>query len=188
MKKVVAAGLTAAILGALLWSGSRRAPTEKPPTGAEAIVTISDEEGPAEARVKGLLQDAEAGDVSGYLNAFTGTLRERLGREVNERGRGAFADDLRGAAKARKSHAVFAAEADGRDAARVTVETVYPDRNERQTYRVERAEGGWFVAGLETVRSHQPVSRFGTPAHYIAPEGVPVQGALKVETGEDQPE
>ena len=78
-----------------------------------------------------------------YLAAFGPALRERLGREAEEKGREAFAGSLRAAARARKSHAVFAPEADGPDAARVVVESVYPDRNERQTYRLERSEGGW---------------------------------------------
>ncbi|MCA1685132.1 MAG: hypothetical protein LC745_03945, partial [Planctomycetia bacterium] len=142
-------------------------------------------ESPAEERVRGLLRDAGAGDVTAYLSAFTGPLRQRLERDVKERGMRAFADDLRAAAKSRKSHAVFTAEPDGDEAARVTVENVYPDRNERQTYRVERKDGGWLVADVETVRSHQPTSKFGAPAHYVAPEGVPVQGALRVDDGAD---
>jgi hypothetical protein len=102
---------------------------------------------------------------------------------VNERGREAFADDLRKASAVRKSHAVFAAEPDSDDQAHVTVETVYPDRNERQTFRVERFNGTWTVADVETVRSHQPQSKFGTPASYIAPEGVPVQGDVTAGSG-----
>ena len=46
-------------------------------------------------------------------------------------------------------------------------------------------DGAWLVANVETVRSHQPRSKFGTPASYIAPEGVPVQGAVRVETGDE---
>jgi hypothetical protein len=82
---------------------------------------------------------------------------------------------------------VFAAEPDGPDAARVTVEAVYPDRNERQTYRIERTDAGWLVAGVETVRGHQPKSKYGSPAVFVAPEGVPVpaQGGVTVETGDE---
>ena len=84
----------------------------------------------------------------------------------------------------RKSHAVFAAEPDGPDAAIVTVEAVYPDRNERQTYRVESRASGWLVTSVETVKSHQPRSKYGTPAMYVAPEGPPVPGGVSVETGD----
>jgi hypothetical protein len=145
---------------------------------------------PAEARVNTLLEGAWSGDVPAYLDSFGGPLRDRLGREVEERGRDAFAADLKRAAQSRKSHAVFSAEPESDDVARVAVETVYPDRNERQTYRVDRGPSGWLVTEVETVRSHQPKAKFGTPASYQEPEGVPVQGmspnvGLSVETGDE---
>ena len=126
--------------------------------------------------------------MSAYLDCFRGPLRDRLRREVDERGRDAFAADLRRAARSRKSHAVFAVEPEGEDAARVTVETVYPDRNERQTYHLTREGGGWLVVDVETVRSQVPKAKYGTQASYQEPEGVPVQGLavqgipLRIET------
>jgi hypothetical protein len=144
---------------------------------------------PAEEVVWRLLRSGEEGGVEAYLAAFAGPLKTRLEREVEGRGREAFAGDLKRAAAARKSHAIFAAEPEGGGAAEVAVETVYPDRNERQTYRVERTEDGWRIVEVATVRSHQPTARFGTPASYIAPEGVPVQEpprvGVTVETGDD---
>ncbi len=191
MRPIVAGVLTAVILAVMLVLGSRdtvrMAPSD--PQGPAA----SGESGtdPAEEAVRKLLKCGENGDVPGYLEAFAGPLKARLEREVRERGRESFADDLRRAATSRKSHAVFAAEPEGDAAARVTVETVYPDRNERQTYRIEKTTDGWRVADVATVKSHQPAAKFGTSASYIAPEGVPVQvpsgGGLTVETG-DGPE
>jgi hypothetical protein len=99
-----------------------------------------------------------------------------------------FADDLKRAARSRKSHAIFAVEPEGNVTARVTVETVYPDRNERQTYHLAQEAGGWLVNDVETVRSRVPKSRYGMPASYEEPEGVPVQGLavqgipLRIET------
>ncbi len=189
MRPIVAGALTALILAAMLVLGSRRGVTTAPlePQGAEARVEVG--ASPAEETVRGLLKSGEDGDVAGYLSAFAGPLKARLEREVGGRGRQAFADDLRSAAAARKSHAVFAAEPEGDDVARVTVETVYPDRNERQTFRIEKTSDGWRIADVATVRSHQPAAKFGTPAGYIAPEGVPVQGppggGLTVETGDE---
>jgi hypothetical protein len=183
MKRIVAGVLTVALMGGLLWSGLGR-----PGGRAEPGPGRADAPDPAEVRLNKLLDCALRGDVSGYLDCFGGPLRERLEREVNERGRDAFADDLRRAAGSRKSHAVFAVEPEGADAARITVETVYPDRNERQTYHLAQApeNGGWLVSDVETVRSQVPTARFGTPASYQEPEGVPVQGVpLRVETGAD---
>ena len=66
----------------------------------------------------------------------------------------------------------------------MVVEAVYPDRNERQTYRLERADGNWLVADVETVRAHQPRARFGAPATFREPEGVPVP--VEIPSEEDE--
>jgi hypothetical protein len=183
MKRLLAGVLTVMLMGFLAWSGIRR-PASAP--AADSGQAEANAPNPAEARVQALLRTAWGGDVAGYLDSFRGPLRQRLEREVNERGRDAFADDLRRAARSRKSHAVFAAELEGTDAARVTVETVYLDRNERQTYRLEAGSDGWLVTDVETIRSHQPKAKYGTQASYQEPEGVPVQSeGLSVETGEE---
>ena len=189
MKPTVAGILTALILATMLVLGSRGI-VQKVSPDPQALETQGDVGGnPAEHAVQGLLKSSEAGDVAAYLAAFVDPLKSRLEREVEGRGRITFADDLKRAAAARKSHAVFAAVPDGDATARVAVETIYPDRNERQVYRVEKTASGWRIGDVTTVRSHQPAAKFGTPASYIAPEGVPVQvprgGGLTVETGDD---
>jgi hypothetical protein len=67
------------------------------------------------------------------------------------------------------------------------VESVYPDRNERQTYRLERAGGGWLVAEVETVRAHRPAVKFGAPASFREPEGVPVPPEEPAVEGDSAP-
>ncbi len=172
MKRLAAGLLTVALMAALIRSGLRDpGPAGAPP---DAPPDAPDPSRGAEGRVRALLAAAMAGDVPAYLDSFGPTLRDRLGREADEKGRDAFAGSLRDAARARKGHAVFAPEPDGPDAARVVVEAVYPDRNERQTYRLERAGDGWLVADVETVRAHRPRARFGAPATFREPEGVPV--------------
>jgi hypothetical protein len=186
MKRIVAAVLTVALMGVLLWLGVNR-PSGTSPLGTSASPS-SNKPDPAEARLSTLLESAWNGDVAGYLSCFTGPLRERLEREVNERGRDVFAADLQRAARSRKSHAIFAVEPEGEAAARIVVETVYPDRNERQTYHLAEQAGAWLVGDVETIRSQVPKARYGTAATYQEPEGVPVQGLavqgipLRVET------
>jgi hypothetical protein len=185
MKRIIAGLLTVALMGFLLWSGRNRpvAPAGSGPSRAGSSALD-----PAEVRVGSLLESALNGDVAGYLNCFTGPLRQRLEREVSERGRDVFAADLKRAARSRKSHAIFAVELEGEAAARITVETVYPDRNERQTYHLAQEAGGWLVNDVETIRSQVPKARYGMPATYQEPEGVPVQGLavqgipLRIET------
>lgn len=186
MKSLVAGLLTAVILGLLFWSGLRDRSGTNAPAAASSDAAVNPAVDPVEDRIRNLLDRSREADVSGYLEAFTGPLRDRLEREINERGREAFAEDLRTAAASRKSHAMFAPEFEGPDSARIVVEAVYLDRNERQTYRLERKAAGWFVADVETVKSRQPKEKYGTPAVYNAPEGVPVQGGgVTVETGEE---
>jgi hypothetical protein len=188
MRRLAAAIVTMALMGLLLWTGLRP-PARSLESGAMAPeARINPAEG-AEARIDALLESAWSGDVSAYLASFGGPIRQRLEREIDERGRAAFADALRRAARARKSHAVFAVEPEGPDSARIAVETVYPDRNERQTFRLERGAGGWLVTEVETIRGQVPKARYGTPATYQEPEGVPVQtGGLTVETGDETPD
>lgn len=178
MKRIMAGVLTAVLMGLLAWSGMNRPPVAQ--EGKAEIAEDAETSHPAEARVHALLESAWKGDVVSYLDAFDGPIKSRLEREVDERGREAFAADLRKAARARKSHAVFAAESDSDETARVVVETVYPDRNERQTYRIDRKPKGWLVTEVETIRGHQPKAKFGDQADYQAPEGVPVQTAPSV--------
>jgi hypothetical protein len=198
MKTIVAGLMTTAILAAVIVFGVPRSEVRKT---TSALSSAADEPvpslpymsetssfHPAEHVVRQLLDAGEAGDVMAYLAAFADPLRTRIERDVQTRGRDVFAHNLKRAAAARKSHAVFAAEPEGDDSARVVVETVYPDRNERQTYRVEHTAEGWRIGDVTTARSHSPSARFGAIATYVAPEGVPVQAltpeGLTVETGD----
>jgi hypothetical protein len=171
-RRMLAGIVTAAVLGLVLAVGSRR-PAADPSGG---LIAAGDASPTPEARLRAMLDDARAGDVDAYLDAYTEPLRSRIAREADEAGRSAFADELRRAAAARRGHAIFAPELDGPDAVRIAVEMVYPDRNERQVYRLKRGPDGWRVTGVETARERSPSARFGSPATYREPEGVPVQG------------
>lgn len=185
-RRMVAGALTVALMGLLLWIGGRR-PSGRP-VAESGVASAVDPSGSPEALIRALLENARAGNVPAYLDAFAGPIRSRIAREVEEKGRDAFAGDLRRAAGARKGHAVFAPEPDGPDATRIVVESVYPDRNERQTYRLERTADGWRVVEVETVRGRTPAARFGAAATYREPEGVPVEGLTPHESaGEAEP-
>ncbi len=178
MKRFAAGVLTVGVMGLLIWLNFRpgSGPSPEQAEAEEAPETVPDPYAGAEARIRSLLDSAREGDVTAYLEAFDMPIRTRLEQEVRDKGRDAFADELRRAARTRKSHAIFAPEPDGPDAARVTVETVYPDHNERQTFRLDRRDDGWLVAEVDSARGHQPEAKFGAPATFEAPEGVPVQG------------
>jgi hypothetical protein len=181
-KRLLAGAITAAVIGLLVWSGLRGGTSVPSDPSAMAFGPTAAPEPPssfaaAEARLRDLLEQGRRGDVQGYLAAFTGPLRDRLERAARERGGNGFADDLRRAADARKSHAIFAAEPDGPDACRIVVEAVYPDRNARQTYRLELTPSGWLVVAVEAPRSRAPEEKYGSPAGLVESERPPSPGA-----------
>ena len=170
MKRFLPGLLTLVVMGVVAWAGLRRQADGDGPHGPDT--ELSD---PVEARVHSLLQSARDGDVAAYLAAFDDPMRARIEREVDEKGRDTFRSVLQQAARSRKSRAVFASVRDGDDIASVVVETVYPDHNERQTYRFGRAPGGWLITDVTTLRGQEPPSRYGATATFQEPEGIPVQ-------------
>jgi hypothetical protein len=182
MKRAAAGVLTALLMALLLWRGrSGEGPLPIGPIDNLTTTTSPTPPDPlagASARVQALLEAGRAGDVAAYLDAFGPPLRARLERTIAEGGRDAFAAGLKAAAKARRGRAVFDPVPDGPDDALVTVEFVYDDRNERQTFRLRR-EGdatseGWRVVDVAGVRGREPASRYGTLASFEGPEGNPV--------------
>jgi len=191
MRRALAALITVAIGAGMLWTGLRRddrsaqVSSETALRGSLGAQSQRSDAGSrsgglagAAERIEGLLDRARRGDVQGYLNSFGGPVRARLEQQVEERGLGAFAGELRRAGQLCKSHAVFAAQPAGEalESARVTVETILPDRIERQTYRLELRDAGWLVTEVERARDHVPKNPLGSWATYQEPEGVPVLG------------
>jgi hypothetical protein len=179
MKRNLAGLFTTIVMGLMIWTGLNRSPSSTPSaTDSEADPKSQDPrfqdlgfqnraglQGAAD-RIEGLLASARDGNAASYLGAFGGPLRARLEREADERGRDAFALLLRRAGEARRSHAIFAPEpaGDRTDAARITVESTFADRLERQTFRLERAKGGWLVTEIETARQQVPKNSPGSLA------------------------
>jgi hypothetical protein len=172
MKRLVAGAITAAMMGLFLWSAVRGGAAGRVESPAIATPPAPSPESSSpfavpESQLRNLLEAARRGDVDGYIAAFTGSLHDRIEREVRDRGLGGFADDLSRAASARKSHALFAAEPDGPNTCRIVVESVYRDHNERQTYHLERTSLGWLVAAVDVVRSHSPEEEYGSRAGLV---------------------
>jgi hypothetical protein len=182
MKRPLAAIATLVIMGGMLWMGLRHRdrPAAATPPGPPAPIGVdrrylSDLSGAAE-RIEALLDGAHRGDVAAYLASFDGPLRGRLEQQANERGRAAFAAELRRAARARQSHAVFVplADGDGPDSARIIVESIFADRIERQTYCLVHRDAAWLITDVETARDRVPENPLGSLATFHEPEGVPV--------------
>ncbi|MFO0959434.1 MAG: hypothetical protein U0800_18700 [Isosphaeraceae bacterium] len=153
MRRIVAAALTLAILGLMVWSANR----------GGSLPTAAREDGPEE-HLHRLLQKAREGDVTAYLDAFGPPIREKLEREVAERGLFDFAYYLKKAAATRKGLVVYDPERDG-DQATILVESIYLDHNERQRYHLKRSPSGWRVIDVETSRPNSPADPYGQPVN-----------------------
>lgn len=173
MKRFLAAILTVGLMIPLFWAGLRRRAGDSLPSAPSR--EAADSLDSPEAIVKTLLTSAQHGDIAAYRETFAGKLRDRVEREIQDSGPERFAEQLRRASAARKSHAIFSSQPDGQNAVHVTVESVYPDRNERQTYRLEQHPDGWRITSVDSLVAQMPRARYGTLAGYQEPEGVPVQ-------------
>ncbi len=180
-RRIVAGALTVVLMGVILARGTR-GPRARPAADRRAV---SDPARSPEECVRRVIEAARAGDVATYLDAYAEPLRSRIAREADEAGRSRFAEDLRRVAGSRKGFALYAPEPDGPDAVRIEFEAIYPDRNERQAYRLERGPAGWRIAGVGPIRGREPPDRFGATARYKAPEGVPIEGVEPSDPDED---
>jgi hypothetical protein len=184
MRRLLAGLLTLVFVGLMAWSALRRAGAPDPagdgPAASDPPAPNRQADGAADC-IERLINSAQTGDVGAYLSAFAPPLRARLEREAAERGPVRFGARLREAAQARKSHAVYAPEPDGpgSSSVRITVESTYAGRLERQNYRLERTAAGWQVTAVETAHQEIPAHLPGAFANYEEPEGVPVPIAAK---------
>jgi hypothetical protein len=184
MKRAIAGLLTIAIVGLMTWSALRRPVAPGPPNESRLVTDRAGRDQAAEGAsdcIERLLASAREGNIDAYLSAFASPLRARLEHAAVEQGMTDFAARLKKAAQARKGHAVFPPVPDGPGwaAVRIKVESTYPDRLERQTYRLERTASGWRVTEVEMARGQVPVHLPGSLASYEEPEGVPVPQRAK---------
>jgi hypothetical protein len=193
MKRILAGLITTILMVWMIWTGMTRSNSSiERASDADSRDRFQKQLGfdGATESIARLLERASAGDVASYLDSFGGALRDRLQREADERGREAFAQRLRRAGLMRKSHAIFAPEADGNrpGTAKVTVESAYGDRIERQTFHLQRGSAGWLVIETGAAREEVHKNQLGSLATYEEPEGSPVvTGSLAIgsEPGEE---
>jgi hypothetical protein len=110
-----------------------------------------------------MLEQSRAGSVEGYMNCFTGSMREQL--EVTARGMTLprFSEYLRESIEKVKGVAVYDVQRSGEGAATLVVEYVYQDQNERQRMSLRKEGESWRVESAEPSRRIQPVIPYGKP-------------------------
>ena len=112
--------------------------------------------------VYAMLDAARAGDVKGYLAAYTGAMESSLRQSVKESGEPAFAKYLRDTNSSVKGVAVQAPQpASGGDVS-LRVEYVYQDRNEAQTMLLQKIGSAWKIARVDGAERVKTLVPYGT--------------------------
>jgi hypothetical protein len=110
-----------------------------------------------------VLDQSRAGSVEGYMDCFTGSMREQL--EVTARGMTLprFSEYLRESIEKVKGVAVYDVQRSGEGAATLVVEYVYQDQNERQRMSLRKEGESWRIESAEPSSRIQPVIPYGKP-------------------------
>ena len=163
MKQLLTGLATVALIAAVLFLSRGTAPTPADPAAAATT---------PEACVEQMLAAADRGDIDAYLDFFTGPKRTEIERELARQPREAFARSLAAAQSELKGRSVQLAALDGQnqpaktpssDTAEVTVERIYTNHNERQTYVLRQTASGWKIEALRGGVNFQPPIPYGTP-------------------------
>ena len=122
------------------------------PTAEEAVT----------AAVYDAMNAARSGDVTRYLNGYTGPIRDALQRSLDESGKPAFVRYLKSLDNGVKGLAMFVESAGAREAT-ARVEYVYEDRNDVQIVHLEKIGEAWRIARTGNGQQVQAAIRYGTP-------------------------
>jgi hypothetical protein len=107
--------------------------------------------------------DAErAGNVDGYLGAYTGALEQSLRGVGTEMGEDAFRRSLQQRAASVKGIAVAEPEQVSDNEMKARVELVYADRNEVQIFKLVKIASAWKVAAIEGAQPVKAPVPYGT--------------------------
>jgi hypothetical protein len=147
-RKVFAFALTLALVAGAVFLSYRQRP--KTPEEPENVIWR-------------VLDQSRAGSVEGYMDCFTGSMREQL--EVTARGMTLprFSEYLRESIEKVKGVAVYDVQRSGEGAATLVVEYVYQDQNERQRMSLRKEGESWRIESAEPSSRIQPVIPYGKP-------------------------
>ncbi|MDW8367604.1 MAG: hypothetical protein RMK49_17305, partial [Abditibacteriales bacterium] len=179
MKKPAAFLITILALAGAFWFGLRQQPSQPTqptqltqptePTSAESSPPQPPQPSdptprPQEQILWTMVDAARVGDVQAYLDCFTGDLRARLQKTVEEVGEAKFADYLKRTSHEPKGLVVRVSEIETVSASemKVPLEYVYADRNEVQVHRVIQVGNEWKISGVEQTQRIKTLIPYGT--------------------------
>ena len=108
-----------------------------------------------------MLDAARAGDVKKYLTNYTGQMELSLKQAISESAD--FSKYLKDSNAAIKGIAVQEPQMLSDREAKARVEYVYQDRNEAQFMYLEKTQGGWKIARVDSSERVKTLIPYGTP-------------------------
>jgi hypothetical protein len=109
-----------------------------------------------------MVDAARTGEVDAYLGVFTGGLEASLRRAVAERTVAAFAAYLRDSSASVKGVAVYDAQWESAEKARVRMDYIYQDRNEKQLIELAKVSNKWKITQFSAGESVKALIPYGT--------------------------
>lgn len=179
MKKPTAFLISLLALAGAFWSGLRRQPPPQSPLVTTPQETSQPPQMPSDPTPRPqeqilwtMVDAARAGDVSAYLDCFTGGLRARLQKTVEEVGQAKFADYLKRTSREPKGFVVRVSEIETVSAneIKVPLEYVYADRNEVQIHRVTQVGRDWKISGVEQSQRIRTLIPYGAEVFPLNPK------------------
>jgi hypothetical protein len=111
------------------------------------------------------LDAVREGDLQKYLRAHTGMMETSLKRAAAEIGEERLLKSLQEKNALLKGVAILEPERLSDGEVKATVEYIFGDRNEVQTYYLEKLGGGWKIARVEGAQRIQTLIPYGTPVN-----------------------
>jgi len=109
-----------------------------------------------------MMDAARDGDVRKYLDCYTGAMQSNLRQIVAEKGESTLATYIRNFNSAVKGVAIQEPQTAAGTDVKLRVEFVYQDRNEVQTYYLERAGSAWKISRQENAEGVKTLVPYGT--------------------------
>ena len=110
-----------------------------------------------------MLQAAQSGDVTQYLNCFTGALHDKLASRLDNVDRNQAAAMLRGEEAGLKSYVTMNWSRESADEATLVLEKIYAEANTRHRVRLRRTGRQWKLSEMTPLESYAPKIPYGTP-------------------------
>jgi len=130
---------------------------------SQAAGSATDHAATPENAIYKMIDAARLGDVQGYLECYSGVMKDQLRQSVRETTEEKFARYLRDTNAAIKGIAISMPEMAGDRQARVRVEYVYADRNEVQFMVLNKFGSAWKIIKVNGAERIETLVPYGAP-------------------------